>query len=305
MASIALAALYAMLALFSGGPSTLRAQSSATPSPLESLPPLPAPGAFTPPAERPPDPTEFRRRNPFGLRLSHEDGKPKVAPPSAPPPAPAMVSTVDPSSKLELLGTYVADNGRYAIIRDKSTNREDVHKVGSSPLANSRITSIEAREVRMTIDGVEAPPLVIDYKGWKLAAVPSIPQPASDTNGYIPPADPGVPAAVSPDTPPRRLARQEVDTYLDNLNTLLTQVNIQPVFQGGQPAGFRLSDIQKGTILDQIGLQDGDTLRFVNGQRIDSVQSAFQLYNVLKESTNVEITVLRNTRPTTLRYAIY
>ena len=53
------------------------------------------------------------------------------------------------------------------------------------------------------------------------------------------------------------------------------------------------------------GVQDGDTLRFVNGQRIDSVQSAFQLYNILKESTNVEITVLRNTRPVTLRYVIY
>jgi len=260
------------------------------------------PPAFSLPGQRPQDPEEFRRRNLFGIRLNNDDKQRPAAVIATPPPSLPPVSP-EPSTKLELTGTYVSEGARYAIIREKVSKKEDVYGIGGSPLPNWRITQIEPREVRMTIDGAEAAPLRIDYREWKIAAGPGLPQPASEAPSS--PGEPTFPAGSVVDSTPRKLARQEVDSYLDNLNTLLTQVNIQPVFQGGQPSGFRLTDIQKGTILDQIGVQDGDVLRFVNGQRIDSVQSAFQLYNILKESTNIEITVLRNTRPTTLRYVIY
>jgi hypothetical protein len=263
-----------------------------------------------PPA--PPPSATSRSRNPFRIRATGEETAKPQAAPSLPPARPAPPPPPDPATKLELLATYVAAAERLAIIWLKQSNprREDVFRVGGNPLPNAVITAILPRRVELVIDGQQARPLEIEFGPGSGAGGAAAPPPAASI-----PAFPGAPppsglseaatASSDGEQAVRRLARAEVDSYLDNLPTLLTQVNIQPVFQAGQPAGFRLTDIQKGTILDQIGVQDGDTLRFVNGQRIDSVQSAYQLYNILKESTNVEITVLRNTRPVTLRYLIY
>ncbi|MBI4859442.1 MAG: hypothetical protein HY815_04170 [Candidatus Riflebacteria bacterium] len=292
-----------------GGPRQVNADpdpAAAAPSPQISDPATTPAFSQLPP--RPTDAEPFKKRNPF--RLNVKAGPPPSPAPVAPPPTipQPMQSKVNLADKFTLLGTYVGEETRYAIIREKAgTGKEDVYTVGGRPLPNFLITAISHREVQMSVDGQPAErPLTIDFSDWKLAqkagpAPPGPPEPGQPPTGPFPMEGAGAGA----DGQTRKLARQEVDAYLDNLNTLLTQVNIQPVFQGGQPSGFRLTDIQKGTILDQIGIQDGDTLRFVNGQRIDSVQSAFQLYNILKESTNVEITVLRNTRPTTLRYVIY
>jgi type II secretion system protein C len=271
-----------------GSPAAVQAQTSGPGAPPPALGAAAAPGRVV-------DSGVFRRRNPFHLKQDPDPVRP--SPQQTPPPVPTP-PPVDLNSKLTLLGTFIMDKTRYAIIQENG-KREDVFGVGDSPLQGSKIVAINPKEVRLTMNGAEAI-LRIDWKGWSVSgpvAVAPIAQPP------VEPQAPPVPNAA--DGAVRRLPRNEVDSYLDNLNTLLTQVNIQPVFQAGQPAGFRLTDIQKGTILDQIGVQDGDTLRFVNGQRIDSVQSAFQLYNILKESTNVEITVLRNTRPVTLRYVIY
>lgn len=283
-------------------PSQVQPVQAASPAPpVVPLPPSPraAPAA---------DERAFQQRNPMRLKTKGE----MIVPPPPPPPAPttpAPVPIQTPPPRMKLLGTYVMGENKYAVINLLDKGREEVFKERDTVPNDFHIsvTKVMPREVELNYLGQHVT-LKLDYEwngqgggGVSQAQPPPVPN-------YVPP--PQVPDAQPAQTSggdgqPRRLARAEVDSYLDNLNNLLTQVNVQPVFQAGQPAGFRMTDIQKGTILDQIGVQDGDTLRFVNGQRIDSVQSAFQLYNILKESTNVEITVIRNTRPVTLRYLIY
>jgi hypothetical protein len=134
---------------------------------------------------------------------------------------------------------------------------------------------------------------------------------ARDRTGCIPVPLPPVPpeirlCAQTPTEPAvLRISRRELDSHLDNLNLLLEQVNIQPVFEAGYPAGFRLTGFQRGSFLDRSGLKNNDVVRSVNGRRIDSVQSVFGLSAILRVSTNVEVTVLRGSAPVTLRCVIY
>lgn len=305
MVVVPLAGLAALLFL----PRGTEAQAPGRPSPAVAAS-ASASAAAPSPAAAPARPAsdQFRQRNPFRVRPNRVAETPPPTPAPTPLPAvPPPREPIDASTKLDLVGTFVMGKDRYAVVVIKAKQQEVVVKEDESPLPNSRIIRILPREVRMLLDGQEAV-LKLDFiqrgQGGPVAAAPppAVPNPYAQPPGVTVPDVPQPPAGEGQ---ARRLARSEVDQYLDNLNQLLTQVNVQPVFQAGQPSGFRLTDIQRGTILDQIGIQDGDTLRFVNGQRIDSVQSAFQLYNILKESTNVEITVIRNTRPVTLRYLIY
>jgi general secretion pathway protein C len=293
-----------LAALMSTPRGTAAQSASPSPSPAESVeaPPPPAPRA------EPTDAKEFVERNPFRVLKDREKTAPPPPPPTVEPTRPPPPrDPIDASTKLELKGTFVMGKDRYAVVVIKQKNEEVVVKEDESPLPNSRIIRINPREVRLLLDGQEAV-LRLEFISRNPGAgvvTPVAPSVVSNPYAVAPPVPDMPQLPPGADGQAKRLPRQEVDQQLDNLNQLLTQVNIQPVFQGGQPSGFRLTDIQRGTILDQIGIQDGDTLRFVNGQRIDSVQSAFQLYNILKESTNVEITVIRNTRPVTLRYLIY
>lgn len=293
-----------------GGAAQLGAQNAAPKAPARK-PPTTTGAPARPPANIVPavsitDGSVLKNRNPFGLRTgSATPATSRPLTPLPPPQPPPLMSVPDLNSRLALTGTYVSRGQAYAFILNREKNQEDVYPVGGSPFPAARITHIGPREAHLVVDGQPAAPLVIQYDGPSSGGRPEAPPVAPPPPGVPSYYNGQVPASDSvPDLATKKLARAEVDQYLDNLNTLLTQVNVQPVFQGGRPAGFRLTDIQKGTILDQVGIQDGDTLRFVNGQRIDSVQAAFQLYNILKESNNVEITVLRNTRPVTMRYSI-
>jgi len=240
-----------------------------------------------------PSPVEsFLRRNPFGLAQD----EPKVA---VPPPQPVPVTNQPPPSfqfqefikKLTLLGTYLSSNRKYAIIN--GPGGEDLYGVGD-PIEEARILEIEAQRVSLMFNGTRGY-LDIKFDGWKP------PDESVQTEPSTPKFQQVAPTASSA----RRLPRAEVDHYLENLGNVLSNVSLQPFYQNGRQVGFKVDRVQRGSIFAKLGMTNGDVIRFVNGQRIDSVQSAYQIYNILRDSTNVEITILRDTRPVVMRYLIY
>jgi type II secretion system protein C len=71
--------------------------------------------------------------------------------------------------------------------------------------------------------------------------------------------------------------RTTITSNMQNLSQLLTEIRALPVLQNGTSNGFRLSEIQPGSIFDQIGLQDGDVLTAVSGQQLNDPARAIQL----------------------------
>jgi general secretion pathway protein C len=89
------------------------------------------------------------------------------------------------------------------------------------------------------------------------------------------------------------LDRKVIDTTLGDLNRVATDARIVPSFKNGVANGFKLFSIRPGSLYSSIGIENGDVVQRVNGYEINSPEKALELYQKLKESSNVTIEVER------------
>lgn len=102
------------------------------------------------------------------------------------------------------------------------------------------------------------------------------------------------------------LKRADVLKYTNDLPSVLMQARAVPnrVPGTGEINGFRLLDMQPGSIYEQLGLQRMDVIQNVNGTSVDSPAKAMELYNALKQETKITIQIERNGKKETLNYNI-
>ena len=103
------------------------------------------------------------------------------------------------------------------------------------------------------------------------------------------------------------LKRSDVDKHTSNLPDLLQQARAVPNIipgSGGQVDGFRLLEIDEGSIFEKLGLKKMDIIKGVNGEPVNSPAKAMELYNELKTSNRIDIEVERNGRTETMNYLI-
>lgn len=100
------------------------------------------------------------------------------------------------------------------------------------------------------------------------------------------------------------LDRSTVDSNLQNMPRLFTEIRAIPILQHGASNGFRLSEIESGSIFQQIGLRDGDVLTSVGGQPINDPTKALAVLAALRTSSSITLSVMRNGAPMQLYYNI-
>ncbi len=102
------------------------------------------------------------------------------------------------------------------------------------------------------------------------------------------------------------LKRAEINQYMQNLPALLQQARAVPNMDPNTGAvnGFRLVDIQPGSVYEKLGLRRNDLIKAVNGEAVNDPAKAMQLYNSLKTDSNIAINIERNGRTETLNFSI-
>lgn len=70
----------------------------------------------------------------------------------------------------------------------------------------------------------------------------------------------------------------------------------------GEFDGYRLSAIRRGTLLDKLGVRNGDIIHSVNGMDLNSVQGAMQALDALESEAKLEFKVTRRGEEKTLSY---
>lgn len=103
------------------------------------------------------------------------------------------------------------------------------------------------------------------------------------------------------------LKRSDVMKHIGNLPELLQQARAVPNIipgSGGQVDGFRLLEMEKGSIFEQLGLKRMDIIKGANGEPINSPAKAMEMFNQLKSSNRIDIQVERNGQSETLNYII-
>lgn len=102
------------------------------------------------------------------------------------------------------------------------------------------------------------------------------------------------------------IKRSDLLKYTNDLSSILMQARAVPNRDPntGEINGFRLLDMQEGSVFSQLGLARMDVLKGVNGEPIDSVQKAMELYNTLKNSNEIKLLVERNGKNETMIYNV-
>jgi type II secretion system protein C len=83
-----------------------------------------------------------------------------------------------------------------------------------------------------------------------------------------------------------------------NPATLFAQARILPKYENGAMVGVQLNAIKQGSLFEQIGFQNGDVIRELNGIKIDSPEQSAKIllefvdaksFNVVVENSRGEV----------------
>ena len=77
-----------------------------------------------------------------------------------------------------------------------------------------------------------------------------------------------------------------------DLAKALKEAKTVPVLDGnGKVKGYKLVKIKNGSVYQKIGLKEGDVIKNINAEQVDSPQKAMELYQKLKRSHTSQMEV--------------
>ncbi len=199
---------------------------------------------------------------------------------------------------VELIGTVVGTpENSYAIIEDHQTRTQELYQVNDMIQGQARVVDISRCRVVVLRNGseesIECPEpdaktkrksAPVRYSGSTKRAGEYAVKKVSDSDFVIDEA--------------------EVESALNNINQLLTQIRVVPNFQNGQADGFKVFAIKPNSIFAKVGLKNGDVIRKVNGNDITSPEKAFQIFQELRNEKNLTIEISRRGQTQSFNYEI-
>jgi general secretion pathway protein C len=183
---------------------------------------------------------------------------------------------------LRLLGTAAAADKAlsWAAIEDLETKQHLVVRIDQEIKGGARVLKIERRRIVLQNAGRREE---LALEGDQPAAGPRTAQrgPRPNARGNL-----------------ERLAenrfavnRSEVQNLATNPSALFSQARILPKYEGGQMVGVQVSAIKPGSLFEQAGLQNGDTITEINGQPVNGPEGAPQLFQKLTQGGDIRLGV--------------
>lgn len=224
----------------------------------------------------------------------------------APPPE-ESAPVADEALQVKLVGTSEITSRRpYAIVEDPS-GTQALYRVGDTIPNVGQLVDVQANRAIIFRNGRRV--------GLKLqleTPTPGAPFTAPVPGRAAPPLRPGgglsrqpVGGGIHPlGTNRFLLDRSTVNSNLQNMAPLFTQIRATPNLANGTANGFKLSEIQPNSIFQQIGLHDGDLLSAVNGQGIGDPAKAMMMLQSLQNQQSITLNIVRNGKPMQLFYNI-
>ena len=95
-----------------------------------------------------------------------------------------------------------------------------------------------------------------------------------------------------------------VDKILTDPTAAARAARIVPSIKDGKPNGFKLYAIRPNSIFGKIGLQNGDTVKTINGNDMSTPDAALALYSKLRNASHLSVQVERRGEAQTMDYTI-
>jgi type II secretion system protein C len=175
---------------------------------------------------------------------------------------------------VRLLGTVASDNPAIARAALEDTEKRErlIVRVGDRVKEQATVYRIERRRVILAEnDGMRE--LSLDDEPPPAAGPVNRQRSALDRRRQRP-----TPAARAP-----KVTRQDLQETLRDPSTLFQQARFLPKYDDGKMQGYQVSGIKPGSLVEEMGLGEGDVIVEANGVPIDSPTSGGQLFKQINE----------------------
>lgn len=204
------------------------------------------------------------------------------------------------SLPLSLIGTLVHSNPdkSLASIEVKGKNTSASYSVGKEIEGMAKIEKVERQRVIFrNINNSRLEYIEMNQQGAKVSFnAPAKTAPTGKVSTNI--------MEVAPNT--YEIKRDTLNKYLNDLPSVLMQARAVPNKNPttGEVDGFRILDMQPNSIYEELRLQRMDVIKSVNGEPVTTAQKALELYQALRNSNNVKLTVERGGATSTSTFII-
>ncbi len=179
---------------------------------------------------------------------------------------------------LRLLGTVASDDPTVAraALEDTELRQRLVVRVGDRVKEKATVYRIERRRIVLAEnDGMRE--LSLDDEPPLLTAPMARRRAALNRRRSSPPRGP-------------KVTRETVQETLRDPSTLFQQARFLPKYEDGQMQGYQISGIKPGSLVEEMGLSDGDVIVGANGVAIDSPTAGGQLFRQINEVDELTFT---------------
>ena len=114
----------------------------------------------------------------------------------------------------------------------------------------------------------------------------------------------GAEEAINCDGDSCTVDRAFVESLMANPAQLTKQARIVPSQKDGETRGYKLYGIRRGTLPKLLGFKNGDMLKSVNGEDLNSIDKAMGLYTKLRRASNLTVEVERKGKTVTKEITI-
>jgi len=106
------------------------------------------------------------------------------------------------------------------------------------------------------------------------------------------------------------VSRERLNEKARDINDLLAEAIPIPYVKDGQIRGFTVSSLKPKGVINEAGFREGDIVKVINGNKIDSIKKPLEIYQELRglvdkeEDPKIEIEFERNSKSRTFTYRI-
>jgi len=204
---------------------------------------------------------------------------------------------------LKLWGTVTGSKlDPYAVIEEKGKRKHNLYRVGDA-VESANVKVILREKVVLNVDGrdevLEMEKVTSRISTQRPSAIaPRGKKERLPTSGKPPKVvrKPGVRNVT--------LDRGQLGAAMENANDLLTQVRIRPHFKNGKTDGLSVTGIKPNSIFRKMGLRNGDVLTDINGESIENMNDAIEMFQKFDDTDGVQIRIKRRGREQTFKYTV-
>jgi general secretion pathway protein C len=254
----------------------------------------------SPPA--PPADSSDKPADTYALIAERDLFRTRTATPVQPAAQTQSIDALDETQlKLKLWGTVSGDPAKaYAVIEDLQKRQQDLYRIGDD-IQQATLKMILREKVVITVAGKDEVLSMAENtpSGGRTVARAEPDSPDNEAEEFPPAEDPMVDRAQKVS-----LNRGIIDSAMQDVSKLMTEITITPHMEDGQSSGLAISNIRPNSIFRRMGLRNGDILVGVDGQEIRSVDDAMRFYESLKSSSELKVQINRRGQERTIDYSI-